>query len=230
VIGSSVGRRRLGVSLVLFLIGCTSKDAESDLVGGTSNPPESDLGARLKEHVTQLTDIRPPRNHENPESLQRVASYIQDKFEAAGLAVREQPFQVGSQTFTNVTGLLGSETSDRVVIGAHYDVSGPHPGADDNASGVAVLIELADQLKGEKVERAIELVAYCLEEPPFFGSADMGSAHHARDLQKRGVSVRAMISLEMVGYFSDEEGRQKFPMPEMRERYPSKGNFIAVIG
>jgi Zn-dependent M28 family amino/carboxypeptidase len=95
---------------------------------------------------------------------------------------------------------------------------------------VAGLIELANLLGRSSPPMKVELVAYTLEEPPFFRSEYMGSAVHARSLKRAGVSVRAMFSLEMIGYFSDDEGSQHFPNPLLRLFYPTKGNFISVIG
>jgi Zn-dependent M28 family amino/carboxypeptidase len=106
----------------------------------------------------------------------------------------------------------------------------PLPGADDNASGVAGLLELAPLLSNSEFPIQVELVAYTLEEPPFFRSEAMGSAVHAASLKRQGVVVRAMFSLEMIGYFSDEPSSQKFPNPLLKLFYPSRGNFIAVVG
>jgi Zn-dependent M28 family amino/carboxypeptidase len=124
------------------------------------------------------------------------------------------------------------------VVGAHYDAAGPYPGADDNASGVAGLIELAHLLGtsvGTSVGKTalntqVELVAFTLEEPPYFASSAMGSAVHAQSLRRQRVPVRAMLALEMIGYFSDAPGSQQFPLPCLKLLYPSTGNFITVAG
>ncbi len=117
-----------------------------------------------------------------------------------------------------------------MVVGAHYDVAGEMPGADDNASGVAGLLELADLLAGEKLSRRVELAAYALEEMPFFSTPLMGSAVHARSVAASERQVRAMLCLEMIGCFSDEPGSQQFPFGVLRLFYPDRGNFIAVVG
>jgi Zn-dependent M28 family amino/carboxypeptidase len=122
------------------------------------------------------------------------------------------------------------EVGARIVVGAHYDTAGPHPGADDNASGVAGLLELARLLDGADLARPVELVGYPLEEPPYFSTSKMGSAVHARSLREQGVAVRAMLSLEMIGYFTDEPNSQALPLSLLRPFYPSEGNFIAVVG
>jgi Zn-dependent M28 family amino/carboxypeptidase len=119
-----------------------------------------------------------------------------------------------------------------VVVGAHYDVCGDQDGADDNASAVAAMLELARLLAERRptVARRIDLVAFTLEEPPFFRTDDMGSAVHARSLRQRGVRVAAMVCLEMVGFFSDRPHSQGFPVPGLSLLYPSTGDFVAVVG
>ncbi|HEX7183270.1 MAG TPA: M28 family peptidase [Thermoanaerobaculia bacterium] len=186
--------------------------------------------ARLEAHVRMLAETLAPRNEAHPENLERVATYIRREFEAAGAEVEDQPFKAGGETYRNVIARFGPESKERIVVGAHYDAAGPLPGADDNASGVAGLIELAHLLGKSSLPMRVELVAYSLEEPPYFGSSRMGSAFHARSLKEKGARVRAMICLEMIGYFSDAEGSQGFPLPALRLRYPSKGNFIVVSG
>ena len=134
------------------------------------------------------------------------------------------------KTYQNVIGFFGNPTGERIVIGAQYDARSKTPGADDNASGIAGLIELAYLIGRQDLRTGIELVAYSLEEPPFFGTEDMGSAHHARRLHEQKVAVKCMIALEMIGYFSSEPGSQSYPMPILKIFYPSKGDFIAIIG
>src|SRR5690606_8784634 len=115
---------------------------------------------------------------------------------------------------------------------AHYDVAENTPGADDNASAVAGLLELA-RLFAEHLptsEFYYEFVAFACEEPPYFYSENMGSYVHAHQLSKENIKVKAMICLEMIGYFSDELNSQRFPAPQLSQLYPSTGNFIAVVG
>lgn len=188
---------------------------------------------RLYQDVERLTGIEPARNYLNLEALEEAVRYIKGELEKLDCEVQEQPFKVDNKTYKNMVALFkGKSSAERIVVGAHYDVCGDQPGADDNASGVAGLLETARLLHQHKppLQYDIELVAYCLEEPPFFASEDMGSAVHARKLHEQKVKVRAMICYEMIGYFSDEPHSQKFPDPELEKHYPHTGNFIVVVG
>ena len=199
--------------------------------GADVNSPILVEPARLEAHVRTLCETLSPRDEAHPENLDRVAAYIKKEFEQAKGTVSEQIFEVDGRSYRNVIASFGPETHERIVVGAHYDTAGARPGADDNASGVAGLIELA-RLLGEAPSRRsrVELVAFTLEEPPYFRSPFMGSAVHARSLKQQGVFVRVMFSLEMIGYFSDVPNSQQFPLSMLKVFYPSRGNFIAVVG
>lgn len=185
---------------------------------------------RLRAHVRMLADEFVPRDFAHPANLDRAAAYIREEFARAGGAVAEQPFEAGRSTYRNVIAAFGPDTRERIVIGAHYDAAGPFPAADDNASGVAGLLELARLLGADPPPIRVELVAYPLEEPPFYRTPLMGSAVHAASLKRQGVRVRVMMSLEMIGYFTDAPDSQKLPLAALRPFYPSRGNFIAVVG
>lgn len=185
--------------------------------------------ARLEAHVRALVGFV-PRDETHPENLDRAAAYIRDQLREAGGAVEDQAFEIRGATYRNVIAHFGPATRERIVVGAHYDAAGPFPGADDNASGVAALIELARLLGRAPPALHVELVAFTLEEPPHFTSPAMGSAVHARSLKARGIAVRAMIALEMLGYFTDAPGSQEYPLPILKLFYPSRGNFIGVVG
>lgn len=185
---------------------------------------------RLKEYVVTLSQDLVPRNSEHPSGLDRTASYIHEQFEKFTNKVEEQPFSTDYFQTRNVRAFFGPKTDERIVIGAHYDVAGPYPGADDNASGVSGLLELARILEDGDFSLMVELVSYPLEEPPYFYTRKMGSFVHANSLKEKGVKVRAMLALEMIGYFKDEPGSQTYPLFLLRPFYPSKGNFIAVVG
>ena len=186
--------------------------------------------ARLQAHVQMLSVQFAPRDQSQTENLDRVAAYIREQLVEAGGKITEQPFDVEGRTYRNVIASFGPETDERIVVGAHYDAYHLFPGADDNASGVAGLIELAGLLGKIDPQLRIDLVAFTLEEPPYFHTAYMGSVVHAESLKKQGVKVRAMVSLEMIGYFSDAPDSQSFPVSVLRALYPSQGNFISVVG
>jgi Zn-dependent M28 family amino/carboxypeptidase len=186
----------------------------------------------LYRDVEFLTSLRPYRNYQQLESLNRVAQYIRQVFEELGLAVREQTWTVDGQSYTNVIGVYNESKPEVLVVGAHYDVCGDQPGADDNASAVAGLLESARLVSKQKpkLDYSIEFVAYCLEEPPFFGTKQMGSYIHAASLFDAKAAVLGMICYEMIGYFSDESDSQRYPSEDLAARYPSTANFIIVVG
>lgn len=186
--------------------------------------------SRLQNHVTRLSKDFYPRNHQNVQNLNLAADYIRNQFEETGGEVSEQIFDVNGSTYRNVILRLGNENQERIVIGAHYDAAYDTPGADDNASGVAGLIELAHLLAKEQHNLTIEFVAYSLEEPPYFGSMNMGSFVHAKSLSENKANVKMMICLEMIGYYSDEPNTQNFPLFLGRLLYPTTGNFTAIVG
>lgn len=183
---------------------------------------------RLKAHVVKLSRELAPRDSGHVENLDRVAAYIRREFDKTSARVSEQPVTFERKSYRNVIASFGPEGGERFVVGAHYDAYGSFPGADDNASGVAGLLELARLLGAAEIKTRVDLVAFTLEEPPAFGSPGMGSVVHARSLRLAGIKLRTMICLEMIGCFSDEAGSQTFPMPILRLFYPGQGNFIAV--
>ena len=184
----------------------------------------------LKTHVEKLSRELSPRDFENIENLNKVADYITNEFISYGYAPTLQLFTVNSVEYKNVVVNIGVENKrPKIIIGAHYDAAGPYPGADDNASGVAGLLELARILKGRTVHNPITLVAYSLEEPPFFESESMGSFIHAKSEKEQGADIELMISLEMLGYYSEEENSQNYPLSFLKLIYPSKADFIAIV-
>ncbi len=193
-------------------------------------PSSSIDPARLEARARRLVEEFEPRDFGHPENLERAARFLGEEFRKAGAVVSEQVFQAAGSTYRNVVASFGPETNEVIVVGAHYDTDGELPGADDNASGVVGLLELGKLLCGAKLPLRVELVAYALEEMPFFGTGEMGSAIHARNLHASGRRVRAMLCLEMIGCFFDRPGSQQFPFPLLRLFYPGRGDFIAVVG
>jgi Zn-dependent M28 family amino/carboxypeptidase len=183
--------------------------------------------SRLRRDVARLTGLA-PRDSDHPERLDAAAAYLREGFSPTSARVFDQTFTIRGRTYRNVVADFGPTAGPLLVVGAHYDSFGdfgPNPGADDNASGAAGLLELARLLTVRPPSTRVELVAYANEEPPWFGSSAMGSAVHARSLQRQ--DVRGMICLEMIGYFTPKQ-----PAPNLLFRilYPSRGNFIAVVG
>lgn len=161
--------------------------------------------------------------------LNAVAHYIYTDFEKYADSVYYQPYQVGNQTYKNVVCVFGSKNKQTIVVGAHYDVCGDQDGADDNASGVVGLLELAKLLKGQSLKHRIEIVAYTLEEPPYFRSEHMGSYIHAKSLYENKTDVYGMFCLEMIGYFDDSKKSQEYPLGILSLFYGNKGNYITLV-
>jgi Zn-dependent M28 family amino/carboxypeptidase len=194
-----------------------------------SRPPPVDTQA-LEAHVRTLSENYHPRSHENRTKLDAAADYVHAQLAKSGAKVIEQVYQADDIKARNISVNFGPATGERLVIGAHYDSHYHTPGADDNASGVAGLIELARLLAKAELKRPVELVAYTLEEPPYFRTDEMGSAQHARALKARDVPVRLMVSIEMIGYYSDEDNSQTYPLAALKAIYPTRGDFIGVVG
>lgn len=186
----------------------------------------------LYEDVDFLTKLNPARSYKNLSSLKIAAEYIKNEFGKVGLSAEYQFFNVGGNEYSNIIASYNTSKDKRFIVGAHYDVYDELPGADDNASAVAGLLETARLLAKDKplLDYRIDLVAYCLEEPPFFRTKDMGSAVHAKYLYDNTIEVIGMLCYEMIGYFSDKPGSQDYPIPELYNFYPDKGNFIIIAG
>ena len=215
---------------ILLLIGLWFWVTQPLLTRATPSSERTVDPARLEAHVRKLSVELTPRDEGHIENLDRVAGYIKSEFSQTTALVSEQPYRVQGKSYRNVIAQFGPESEERIIVGAHYDTAGPLPGADDNASGVAGLIELARLLGRQPPPMRVELVAFTLEEPPYFRTTGMGSSVHAESLRKQNVRVRAMFNLEMIGYFSDAPGSQQLPAGILSAFYPSTGNFIGVVG
>lgn len=204
------------------------------LSGCENNAPKMRIDVnknRLYTHVDSLSHTASPRSYMNAEGINAAGYYIEAAFREHSDDVVLQPFIVQNNEYRNVICSFGIEHAERIIIGAHYDVCEDQPGADDNASGVAGLLELARLLKSssDQLSYRVDLAAYSLEEPPFYDTEFMGSTVHAKWLKNNGVKVKVMISLEMIGYFDDTSGSQDFPFWPMKLIYPDTGDFIGVI-
>lgn len=221
-------------SILLFIIFCSLVQAIGNPVFFTKKIDSTitiDIN-RITNDVISLCNTPKPRNYKNLESLNLAANYIFEEFKTIGLTVEEQKFNVNGITYKNIIASYGPKDAERIIIGAHYDVCEDQPGADDNASGVAGLLEIARQFQIQKPNSPyrFDFVAYTLEEPPFFRTDYMGSHIHAKSLFDNNIKVKAMVSLEMIGYFSEEKKSQQYPIGALKLFYPTKGNYIAVVG
>jgi hypothetical protein len=183
----------------------------------------------IRSHLTALTKTKSFRTHANVTQLNQTAGYIQTVFAKYSDKVSIQEYKVKGQSYRNIIASFGTSNSTRIIIGAHYDVCGQQQGADDNASGVTGLLELARMLKGQVLKYRIDLVAFTLEEPPYFRTQSMGSYVHAKSLADAKASVYGMISLEMIGYFSDHRYSQSYPDGVPPETFGDKGDYIALV-
>jgi Zn-dependent M28 family amino/carboxypeptidase len=190
---------------------------------------ERELAASLREHVTVIAS----REHNvfKLPMLEQAAQYIENTFDMAGYhPLGAQRYTVGDVPVRNIEAELkgGSRAQEIVIVGAHYDSVAGVPGANDNGSGVAAMLELARVLYGTRPARTVRFVAFVNEEPPFFKGEDMGSVRYARRSRERGENIVAMLSLETIGYYSDTPGSQHYPFP-LSLFYPSTGNFLAFV-
>ena len=180
-----------------------------------------------------LTQIQPPRNYRNIDSLNNVALYLEDRFKDIGLETYFQNYVVDNNEYKNVIATLNPQYEKRLIIGAHYDVCGDFQGADDNASAVAGLIQTAKQLYAIKdiLPIRIDFVCFTLEEPPYYGTENMGSYVYAKYLFDNKIDVTGMINYEMIGYFTNENvDLSKLSMFITKKQADiSKGNFIAMV-
>lgn len=201
----------------------------SQPVAGRGTPPKERADPdRLRRHVEFLSRECRPRNWLRRDNLSRAAAYIESHLEDAGLETKRQTFGTPFGDYENVIGRYQGTEGPRVIIGAHYDTFEDTPGADDNASGVAVLLEVARLIGVLRPQAFVEFVAYCLEEPPFFRTPHMGSVAHARAMAGDPVPTAGAIVLEMVGFFRRARFSQFYPIPLLYMYYPTRGHFIAL--
>jgi hypothetical protein len=196
---------------------------------------EAAAAERLRGHVKALAGDIGVRAPGKGDGLARAAAYVTAQWRALGLDVAVGSYETPQGTVGNLEVVVPrGRTADRpaLVVGAHYDTdpASATPGADDNASGVALLIELARALGEAELARPVRLVAFPCEESPYFASAQMGSLQYVRRLQASGIPVPRMISLESLGFFTDARNSQRYPLPGLSALFPDRGNFVAVVG
>lgn len=227
-----------GLLLVVVALGAAAYWYSLVLPGksftGPAAPPtraEEELAQRLKRHVTAIASV--PHNVSHPEELERSAAYIEGELKALGYTPRPQVYETDGRPVRNIEVVLAPPDAgadgESIVVGAHYDSAGVAPGANDNGTGVAAVLELARMLKGMPLKsKTLRLVLFVNEEPPYDRTPFMGSVRYAHMLKERNVRVAGMMSLETLGCFSDEPGTQKYPAP-FGLIFPSKANFIAFV-
>jgi len=190
---------------------------------------EQDLAAILTQHVEHIGGTIGERNFLYPEKLQEAARYIEDQMRATGAPVQKQDYTLGEQTFSNIIAERRGRTrpGEVIVVGAHYDSVSGSPGANDNGTGVAALLALLS-ICAPDPDRTVRFIAFANEEPPFFGTDEMGSRVYARSGLVAPDRVIAMLALETIGYYTDKPGSQHYPFP-FDLFYPRTGNFIAFV-
>lgn len=212
----------LFIGILIFISG----EKKERIVQKSPVPADS---SQVKKHLVSLTQTPKFRNHKNVEQLNAIAEYIHQTFNTYSDSIGFQEYKVDGKEYKNVICSFGTENSKRIIIGAHYDVCGDQQGADDNATGVTALLELARMLQKQKLNYRVDLVAYTLEEPPYFRTENMGSYAHAKYLKDNNIDVYGMASVEMIGYFKDEQESQSFPIGILSWVYGDKGDFITLV-
>lgn len=193
------------------------------------------IEANLRLHVDRLAGLIGPRFLEKPKTMEATIGYIEGQWAGMGYQSSRECFDaLGDQATNLIVEQRGTMRADEVVLlGAHYDTVHCTPGADDNASAVAVLLEVSRLLRELRNNRTIRYVAFACEEPPYFHFGAMGSQHHAQQSRLRGEKILGMLCLEMVGYYDPADHSQTVPpaVPKwMRRFFPHRGNFLAAVG
>jgi Zn-dependent M28 family amino/carboxypeptidase len=219
-----------GLALVVWVMAMVSMPGVS--YSGPPVVPDAQVVAMLRADVTMLAGVIGERNLGNaPEALDRSAAWLAERLKGMGYEPREQTYDVGERTVKNLIVERKGATNPKelIVVGAHYDSAEGTPGADDNASGVAVALSLARHFAKRTPNRTLRLIFFTNEEPPYFHTASMGSEVAARASRAANEDIKAMLSLETLGYFTDEPNTQRYPFP-FSLVYPSTGNFVTFVG
>lgn len=190
------------------------------------------LRRRLYAHVKMLSNEIGPRNLQHYSALKKAQDYITEQMTIYNSEFSTQHYRTGKKAVNNlIIEKVGQSKPDEIIIvGAHYDTVMDSPGADDNATGIACVLELSRLLHNYANQRTLRFVAFTLEEPPFFGTEEMGSDVYAKSCKNNNENVAGMIALEMLGYYSERKRSQKYPFPDLKNHYSDRGNFIALVG
>ena len=189
------------------------------------------LENNLREHVRVLSSEIGERNMDRYENLQAAGHYIVETLRGLGYSVEFQPYLVEGKEVRNLIATHPARrlSEETIIVGAHYDSIVGSPGADDNASGVSGLLELARLFSRGPNSKTLKFIAFTNEEPPYFQTREMGSRVYARWAKEQGEKIVAMICLEMIGYYRDRRGSQQYP-PGLGFFYSDTGNFISIVG
>jgi len=221
------------ILLAVFLIYSVLKIRSSASIS-VSRPTSTHVGDvhQLYTHVEHLSVTIGSRSIYEYDKIEDTKRYIVSCLKTFGYIPTLQNYDYEGKTFSNIiVSIPGVKYPDEtVIIGAHYDTVYGTPGADDNASAVAVLLEVCRALKSISPGRTLKLIFFFLEEPPVFRTEHMGSYVYAKEAKARNENIKAMICLEMVGYYSDKKDGQTFPLPLMNMMFSTTPNFIAVVG
>jgi Zn-dependent M28 family amino/carboxypeptidase len=186
------------------------------------------IRANLSRHLTYLSVTLRDRSIYRPGNLQAAADYVFQNFAAMGYAPRRQSFTFMKEEVGNV--IAGDEhPGGYYILGAHFDTVAGTPGADDNASGVAVLLEVARLARNLTPPRPWAFIGFTCEEPPAFFTPDMGSRVYVKRARQQKANILGMLCLEMVGYYSQAPHSQSLPLPLKLMGYPTTGNFIGLV-
>jgi len=195
---------------------------------GVLTEEQLQIKTRLERHVDWLVNRIGPRNYENYANLNKAADYILREFNQLGYETAVQTYEAQGLKFRNIIASRpGFNDKSFIIIGAHYDTCF-NPGADDNASGIAGVLEIARGLKNEQLGIPVKFIAFVNEEPPFFSKPQMGSRQYVSFLEDREARVEVAIIFDMLGYYSDKNFSQRH-FPFLGPFYPNQGNFIAFI-
>ncbi len=199
------------------------------------NPDRDSIEANLRLHVDRLAGLIGPRTLTKPKTIEATIGYIEGQWSEMGYSNDRECYDALGDEATNlIVEQPGSKRADEIILlGAHYDTVATTPGADDNASAVAVLLEVSRLLREHTGRRTARYVAFACEEPPYFNLDSMGSQHHAHGSRQRGDKIVGMLCLEMVGYYALHKGSQIVPptIPQFLHRFfPQRGNFLAAVG
>jgi Zn-dependent M28 family amino/carboxypeptidase len=201
-------------------------------------PDQEQLRERLRSHIVKLaTEIGDRNAATHYKKSLAAADYIAASFSNLNLTVTREAFRplhpsVKSNICENISVEIPgtNKPTEIIIVGAHYDTAIGTPGANDNASGVAAVLELARLFGHTPGSRTLRFVAFANEEPPFFWTKDMGAAVYAANCKARDENIVAMLSLETIGCYSSLPGSQHYPTKIMDWFYPTTGNFIGFIG